>query len=427
MSIERIQRGVSPPVEGLETPFRVLIVDDSRLQRRILTSILQKWGYAVEEADDAQVALRLCAERLPDMIISDWLMPGTSGIEFCRQFRELSGEDFRYFILLTSKSEKSEIAQGLDAGADDFLIKPVDTSELRARITAGERIVRMQRDLTEKNQMVTKTLEELQRVYDLLDRDLMDAKKLQESLVREKYRELPEGTLSLMLQSAGHVGGDLVGYFPTDDGKLGLFAVDVSGHGVSSALMTARLMGNLSAAAPDQNMALSRQPNGRFFARPPSDVVRDLNAQALNGELTEHYFTLVLAFVDLASGLVSITQAGHPHPLVQRAGGLVERVGDGGFPVGLIEGMTYDQFEVQLQPGDRFLVLSDGVTECPDPLGEMLGEDRLETMLKGLKDVTGTALFDALIWDLALFAGTEDFPDDVSGLLFEYRGADHAR
>ena len=79
----------------------------------------------------------------------------------------------------------------------------MDAHELRARITAGERIVRMQRELSEKNRLVRVTLDELQRIHDQLDRDLLDAKQLQQSLVPDRYRRLPQGTLSLLLDAQG--------------------------------------------------------------------------------------------------------------------------------------------------------------------------------------------------------------------------------
>src|SRR5690606_29964267 len=98
---------------------RVLVVDDSRLQRKILTASLEKWGFDVGQAESALQALELLGVQDFDLIISDWMMPGMTGLEFCRAFRAMPRERYVYFILLTSKSEKNEVAKGLESGADD--------------------------------------------------------------------------------------------------------------------------------------------------------------------------------------------------------------------------------------------------------------------------------------------------------------------
>ncbi len=400
----------------------VLVVDDSRLQRHILKASLNRWGYHVLEAESGQRALELCRETEPDMVISDWMMPGMNGLEFCKAFRAMERESYGYFILLTSKSEKNEVALGLDNGADDFLTKPVNAAELRARLNAGERILNMERELTEKNRLINSALEEIQSLYYSIDSDLVEAKKLQQSLIRERFRDFGAAQISLMLHSSGHVGGDLVGFFPVNETRIGFFSIDVSGHGISSALMTARLAGYLSSTAPEQNIAIEAIPGFDKSPISPAKVIEHLNQLVLNEMDTEHYFTLLLADVDLASGRVRMAQAGHPHPLVQRADGTIEQDGPGGLPVGLIPGASYEEFSVILEPGDRLMIFSDGITECPDPDGGLLNEEGLENILRGLSGAKSTALLESVIWKLSEFAGDGDFPDDVSAVLLEYQG-----
>ncbi|TCP61115.1 sigma-B regulation protein RsbU (phosphoserine phosphatase) [Rhodovulum bhavnagarense] len=398
----------------------VLLVDDSRLQRRILRASLERWGYRVLECGTGEEALDICRAQLVDVIISDWIMPGMSGLEFCRAFRALERESYGYFILLTSKSETGEMVNGLDNGADEFLTKPVNASELRARIASGERILRMERELRDKNRLVMRTLAELQSIHDAIDRDLIEARKLQQSLIRERSRRFGRSQVSLLLQPAGRVGGDLVGYFPAGPRQLGLFAVDVSGHGISAAMVTARLAGLLSPASVEQNLALDRDARGRVKVRPPDHVAADLNRLILDEIETEHYFTLLLAILDLDSGLVRFTQAGHPHPLLQRAGGGVVPIGAGGLPVGLVAGAAYEVAECRLAPGDRLLIASDGLTECADPSGVQLGEAGLHEILRRNADLRGAALLDGLIAGLAGYTGGAGFADDISAVLLEF-------
>ncbi len=399
----------------------VLVVDDSRAQRRIVSAFLKRWGFSVREAESADTALSCCREAPPDLVLSDWMMPGMSGPEFCREFRKLKRDSYGYFILLTSKSEKNDIAHGLDAGADDFLTKPINSAELRARISAGERILRMERELTEKNRLVKSTLDELQSLYDSLDNDLIEAKKLQQSLVRDRHHDFGFAEVSLLLQSSGHVGGDLIGMFPISEARIGLFGIDVSGHGISSALMTARLAGYLSGSAPDQNVAFRRTSSGAYVPRPPSQTIAILNTLILNEMETEHYFTMCLADVLLDTGRVTLAQAGHPYPALQRANGQVEMIGTGGLPVGLIDGAEYEDFQVTMAPGDRLMIHSDGVVECADTKGNLLGDDGLASMMQDLRQTRGMACLESVVWKLTEFAEDQDFSDDVSAVLLEFK------
>jgi phosphoserine phosphatase RsbU/P len=404
-------------------PRPVLVVDDSKAQRRILQMQLTRWGYEVSEAASGEEALALCQAKHFDIILSDWMMPGMSGLEFCKLFRALPREAYGYFVLLTSKSEKAEIADGLEHGADDFVSKPVNADELRARLRSGTRILSMQDELVEKNRLVSSTLGKLQDMYDSLDRDLIEARKLQQTLVRDRFRDFGAGTAALMLRPSGHVGGDLVGSFVIDDDRIAVYAVDVSGHGVASAMMTARLAGLLSGGSADQNIALKTTPDGHKDAWQPADVAARLNRMMLEDIQVDQYFTLAYAEINLLTGAACLVQAGHPHPVLLHKNGHIEELGAGGLPIGLIAEASFQQIAFTLHPGDRLFLVSDGVTECPNPMGEELGAQGMIALLRQNQQLESPQLLEALLWDLNSFAGGQDLPDDVSGLIFDYRGA----
>jgi len=410
-------------LENKDIVKRVLVVDDSRVQRKILGSSLKRWGYEVIEADSGTAALELCKREAFDLILSDWMMPGMNGLDFCVAFRELEQANYCYFILLTSKSEKGEVARGLDVGADDFLSKPVNAGELRARIRAGGRLQMMQHELREKNRIVSNALAEIQCLYDIIDRDLIEARKLQQSLVKERYKDLGAAEISLLLQPSGHVGGDLVGFFPINDNQIGLFSIDVSGHGITSALMTARLAGYLSGGTPDQNIALTHCENGGYMARSPAEVTEHMNRLVLEEMDTEHYFTMLLVHFDLNTGTGVAAQSGHPHPAIQRSSGEIEFCGHGGLPVGLLPGAEYDDFSLHLSAGDRLLLMSDGITECPGNDTDMLEEEGVIDLLNRNAKINGPKFFETLMWDLDDYNNHQEFPDDISAVLLEYRGS----
>lgn len=406
-------------MQAVEVPRHVLVVDDSRAQRHMVSMHLRRWGYRVSESASALAALDLCRSADIDIIISDWMMPGMTGLEFCREFRALGRESYGYFVLLTSKSETTEIADGLEAGADDFLTKPVASNELRARLRAGERMLAMQAELLSKNRVIVSTLVELQKIYDSLDRDLIEARKLQQTLIRDRVRDYGWAKASLILRNSGRVGGDLVGSFRVDTDRVVVYSIDVSGHGVASAMMTARLAGFLTGSSPEQNLAFQTGPDGDHVLLPPAAAVERFNRLMLEEIQAEQYFTMALAVVDRRIGRLDLVQAGHPHPMLIRRDGRVQRLGHGGMPVGLIDSAIYDQITVHVAPGDRLVLVSDGFTECPLPEGRDFGEDGLIESLQASAHLSGSDLLEAMVWDLTAKAGTDSFPDDVSGIVLD--------
>jgi len=135
--------------------MKILIAEDNVTTRRILETILVKWNYDVISACDGNDAWEKLQENdPPKLIILDWMMPGINGVEICRRLRRTDSVDPMYIILLTARDEKNDVVEGLGAGADDYISKPFDTEELRARIDVGRRVVDLQTALLEKEKLI---------------------------------------------------------------------------------------------------------------------------------------------------------------------------------------------------------------------------------------------------------------------------------
>lgn len=398
---------------------QVLILRSAAIDHRRLRPILSGWSLMVTEVSGLDEALIEIQQSSFDVILLEWT---TEGRNFCHAFRSMEGMDYGYIMACDGPQgpvvREVALRDGADALVEDFH----SANLLLAHFVAADRLIRTQRALEEKNRIIAATLAELQQVHDDLDNDLMQARKLQEALVKDKTQTFGQIDIALMLRSAGHVGGDLVGTFEVNDDLVGIYGIDVSGHGITSALMTARLAGYLAGRSPETNVALMFDETGAIVPKSPADAVAEMNNLVLHDLDTENYFTLFLGILNTKTGLMTAVQAGHPHPAIQRADGSITFEGQGGLPVGLIPGADFEDVEVSLSPGDRMLILSDGVTECPGrDEYDMLGDEGLSDMLSKGQHLKGHKVFDDLVWRLADFHGKESFPDDVSGILIEFR------
>ncbi|MGD0624362.1 MAG: response regulator transcription factor [Thermodesulfobacteriota bacterium] len=149
--------------------MKALIADDDLTYRRMLEALLAKWGYDLVVTSDGDAAWQvLHAPDAPQIAILDWMMPGKDGVEICRQIRESSQSDPKYIILLTSKGDKKDIVSGLDAGADDYITKPFESEELRARVQVGERILRLQSELASRVKELQEALDQIETLEGIL-------------------------------------------------------------------------------------------------------------------------------------------------------------------------------------------------------------------------------------------------------------------
>lgn len=167
---------------------RILIAEDDPISRRMLQAFLSKWGYEVELAADGLEALaRLEPAGAPQLAVLDWMMPGLEGPEVCRKVRQLADRPYTYILLLTARGQKDDLLRGLESGADDYLTKPFDSQELRARLRVGERILDLQRNLIAAREELR-----FRATHDVLTGIPNRATAL-EAIQRECSRQLREG------------------------------------------------------------------------------------------------------------------------------------------------------------------------------------------------------------------------------------------
>ena len=148
---------------------RILLAEDEARYRRILSHYLTSWGYAVTVAQDGtEAAAALTGDHAPSVALIDWMMPGLEGPEVCKQVRGLPDRPYTYIILLTAKTDKGEVAAGFEAGADDYITKPCDMTELRARLQVGARMVALERTLAQQVETLQHALDQVRQLKELL-------------------------------------------------------------------------------------------------------------------------------------------------------------------------------------------------------------------------------------------------------------------
>jgi two-component system, cell cycle response regulator len=195
--------------------MKILVADDDPVSRKILEVTLRKWGYHVVSAQNGTEAWRvLQADNSLQLVILDWMMPGLSGVDLCRMIRHRHAEPYTYLVLLTSRSNKEDVVEGLAAGADDYLAKPCNQHELEVRLRAGTRILRLQGELVEAREALRE-----QATRDALT-GLWNRRSILEILDRELARARREGRpLSLAVSDIDHFKrvNDTYGHLTGDD------------------------------------------------------------------------------------------------------------------------------------------------------------------------------------------------------------------
>ncbi len=406
------------PVESSKT--EILIVDDSPVQRTLLRQLLLSCGHPVVEATNGIEALKLIRERRIRMVFTDWIMPKMTGVELIQQVRDGSLGFYVYVILCSCKNSKTDIIEGIRTGADDFLTKPAVPEELLARLHAGERALQLQKKIEMEEEKVKQAYVSLSKAHNKLRTDLDAAAKLQISL-------LPAPAIlngihfDWLFRPTNEVAGDIFNVFHLDTEHIGFYQLDVSGHGIPSAMLSFYLS-KLLQGSPVRDSFLKRPTTEDPFYTivPPNEMVGELNQKFQNDE--DMFFTMIYGVLNTKSGKLQFTQAGHPNPILCTADGSTRLLGGTGFPVGALRNVKFDLLEEQLHPGDRIVLCSDGITECRNEHKEQFGIKRTEDNIQAssgrqLKEFVETFLDTLISW-----RGRAGFEDDVSLLVIQYRG-----
>lgn len=396
--------------------MRILIAEDERITRASLARHLQSWGHTVATAEDGDKALALFRADPPDIVLTDWEMPGLSGPELVQRIREEQARGFVYIVMLTGRTDKSDVVRGIEAGADDFLSKPFDKEELRVRLLAGERIVRLERALGLQNQ-------ELRAAGERMRADLRAAARVQRAMLPRSVIATPRVRTEWRYAPTDELAGDGIGLHLIDDRYLIAYVFDVSGHGVPAALLSVSVTHAVSPVPAETSMVRCAPGGSMGSVRAPHLVADELNRRFPSENNDGHFITLGLYVLDTFTGRVEAVRAGHPLPFHIRGGIPVTVDDEGGLPLGVCEGIPYELSGMQLQPGDRLCIVSDGLTEQiggPGPSPRQFGEDRIAEVLArpGELPVVG----DAMITALERWADSRTFNDDVSLVLIEWLG-----
>jgi serine phosphatase RsbU (regulator of sigma subunit) len=360
---------------------RILVVEDEPDIALGLQQDLLLHGYEVEILGDGQSAVERARSAPFDLILLDVNLPRKDGFTVCRELRHAGSQT--PIIVLTARDHEAEKVQGLEFGADDYVTKPFSPKELRARIRS---ILRHR----------AQWLGDGAR----LDRELRTAGEVQQRLFPQTRP--PSATLDYVgyCQPALRVGGDYFDYLELPGDQLGLVLADVSGKGVSAALVMASLHGCLRAH--------SSQQDGRF-----EQALIMANALLYESTHAARYATVFYSVYEAGTRELRYVNAGHPAPIVARRGQLFMLESDCP-PIGLFERVVPVVRRIQLEPDDRLLIFSDGLTEAMNGQSVEFGVEQASRVLAAGGAASAAGLRDAYL--AGLQAHTDGCPqsDDVT-------------
>ena len=379
----------------------VLAVDDTPQNLDVVKGILTP-EYRIKVATNGPAALRIVEKQLPDIILLDIMMPGMSGLEVCQQLKANPRSADIPVIFLTAKYQTEDETEGFELGPADYILKPVNPPILQAR-------VKTHLALKQSMDALQRTSAELARAKARMELELTVGRDIQKSMLPGVAPDRKEVTLCASMEAAREVGGDFYDYYMLSENELCFCVADVSGKGVPAALFMAMSKILIKSRATDD--------------RDPAKVIARVNDELGEDNPECMFVTVFFAVLNLCTGELTFTNAGHNPPLIRKASGEVEVVCDLHGPVaGVLPGEDYRQSTLQMESGDVLLVFTDGVTEAMDVDRNLYGDDRLFDVLKAVPDCSAQAVVKCVNESVEAFAVGTEQADDITMIAVQYNG-----
>ncbi len=374
---------------------KILVAEDHPMSRRMLEAFLRT-TYRVVTASSGKEAIDVARNERPDLVLLDVEMPDMDGFQTLEILKGGVIDEGVPVIFLTARRDSESKEKGLEAGAVDYIVKPYDKQELSIKAKNHLALYAARKEIEHRNRVMAREME--------------TASQLQSLLLPQEYPETERLHFSALYKPFSAAGGDFYDFIELNDSKFGFVQVDVSGHGVASAMIGAMFkmaFQSFASATASPAKLLTMINEEMFRVLPDSD-----------------YLTVFYGVVDTASLELVFTNAGHPRPLLLRGASKdIEELSVGGMLVGALPGGEYEEATVRLFPQDKLLMFTDGVTEAfkDGRLEECYGEKRLKRILRGNAHMKPEELLVSIVEDVEGFSGNSLFSDDITLLLLSVK------
>ena len=377
---------------------RVLVVDDARTNLDILVEGL-KADHKLSLALNGQMALQAAARTPPDLVLLDIMMPGMDGYEVCRRLRQMPETAEVPIMFLSSLEDVQNKARGFEAGGNDYLTKPFEMLEVKARVRS-----------------LLKAKAYSDAVKEQIASELRIARDIQMGMLPHDFSGLERSygvSVDAVLQPAREVGGDLYGVCPCGPERLVVFIGDVSGKGIPASMFMVRAMSLAQLLA-------------REIAEPDRVLAR-LNDELAADNPSGMFVTFLCAVFTPASTSIRLANGGHCRPvLLPAAKGPRWTFDTLGTALGLEPGLKFEPTEVVLREGDALILYSDGVNEAFNSREECYGNERLLSDSGALSGQSASAIASGLLRKVRSFAGDAPQSDDIAILALKVNGTRRA-